>query len=132
MCICKFLLLNQSLVNSAIMGIVIGICSAWVILVLTTFNFIIGTLATITIGLVTACVVGMIPLLGWTLGVRFQQSGIMNAVFISVLFISVQQTGLSYCVSKLKGVMRKLMKFVSNASLTQAFDNGFSLNSGLT
>lgn len=60
----------QTLANSAATGILIGLFSAWAILILTTFNYVIGTLALITIGLVTACVVGMIPLAGWKLGVR--------------------------------------------------------------
>ena len=59
----------QSLASSAITGIMVGLFSAWPILIFTTLNFVIGTLAVITIGLVTACVVGMIPLVGWKLGV---------------------------------------------------------------
>lgn len=63
--------LFQTLASSAVTGIIVGLLSAWPILVLTTLNFIIGTIAAVTIGLVTACVVGLIPLAGWKLGVNF-------------------------------------------------------------
>ena len=46
-----------------------GISLAFPILVFTTFNVVIGFLATVCIGLVATVVVGIIPLAGWKLGV---------------------------------------------------------------
>ncbi|XP_033125748.1 protein dispatched homolog 3-like [Anneissia japonica] len=60
--------IQEELTNSAIRSIAIGISVAFVVLVLTTQNFIIGFLATITICCITACVMGLIPIIGWTLG----------------------------------------------------------------
>lgn len=60
----------QSLSTSAVQGVIIGLCLALPLLILTTLNVVIGFLATVVIGLVTACVIGIIPLAGWKLGVR--------------------------------------------------------------
>lgn len=47
----------------------IGLTLAFPVLVFTTCNWIIGLLATLTIALITVCVVGLIPMIGWNLGV---------------------------------------------------------------
>ena len=57
--------------KSAIVGIAIGIGIALPILTFATSNYIIGTLATITILFVSIAIVGFIPILGWELGVRY-------------------------------------------------------------
>ncbi|XP_033101178.1 protein dispatched homolog 3-like [Anneissia japonica] len=59
---------QSELANSAVKGIVIGLCVALIVLVVTTINVVVGTMATITISLITLCVVGVIPLAGWQLG----------------------------------------------------------------
>ncbi len=46
-----------------------GICLALPVLVLATQNIIIGSLATLVIACITICVIGVIPLVGWKLGV---------------------------------------------------------------
>ncbi|XP_061195988.1 uncharacterized protein LOC133204259 [Saccostrea echinata] len=60
---------QEVLSESAYFGILIGLSLALPVLVLTTMNFIIGFLAWVIIALVTVCVLGSIPLLGWKLGV---------------------------------------------------------------
>ncbi|XP_060081595.1 protein dispatched homolog 1-like [Ylistrum balloti] len=60
---------QESLADSAVQGVIVGLGLALPILILTTLNVVIGFLATVTIGLVTACVIGIIPLAGWKLGV---------------------------------------------------------------
>ncbi|XP_062590695.1 protein dispatched homolog 1-like isoform X2 [Saccostrea cucullata] len=60
---------QEVLSESAYFGILIGLSVALPVLVLTTMNFIIGFLAWVVIALVTVCVLGSIPLLGWKLGV---------------------------------------------------------------
>jgi len=59
------------MVDNAVYGIIIGVCLALPILVLATGNVITGLLATFSLCCCTVCVVGVIPLGGWTLGVRF-------------------------------------------------------------
>jgi len=54
---------------SAKIGILIGLTLAFPVLVFTTSNWVIGILATLTIALITVCVVGLIPIVGWNLGV---------------------------------------------------------------
>lgn len=66
-----FFLLLQVLSDSAVMGIIIGLSLALPVLVLTTMNIIIGFIAWMVIVMVTVCVLGFIPLLGWKLGVSF-------------------------------------------------------------
>ncbi|XP_052106368.1 protein dispatched homolog 1-like [Mytilus californianus] len=61
--------LQETLVKSAVRGVVIGISLAFPILTLTTLNVVIGFLATICITMITVVVVGLIPLIGWKLGV---------------------------------------------------------------
>ena len=63
--------LFQKLVNSALSGIVIGVCTAWPILIIATHNLLTGTYATITIILIVTMVMGFIPMVGWKLGVSF-------------------------------------------------------------
>ena len=66
-----FFFLLQVLSDSAVMGIIIGLSLALPVLVLTTMNIIIGFIAWMVIVMVTVCVLGFIPLLGWKLGVSF-------------------------------------------------------------
>lgn len=47
----------------------LGLALALIILTVATMNWIISLLATLTIGLITCCVVGVIPVAGWKLGV---------------------------------------------------------------
>ena len=56
--------------DNAIFGIVLGILCALPILTLATRNIIIGFFATFSMCCTTVCVIGMIPLAGWKLGVR--------------------------------------------------------------
>ncbi|XP_061195977.1 protein dispatched homolog 1-like [Saccostrea echinata] len=60
---------QEVLSDSAYLGIIIGLSVALPVLIITTMNFIIGFLAWVVIALVTVCVLGSIPLLGWKLGV---------------------------------------------------------------
>ncbi len=53
----------------AVQGIIVGLSLAIPVLVFTTCNWIIGLLAALTISLITNAVVGLIPMLGWKLGV---------------------------------------------------------------
>ncbi|XP_013386010.1 uncharacterized protein LOC106155638 [Lingula anatina] len=64
-----WLKVQQNLASTALMGIVIGISLSFPILVFATQNIIMGFLATLTMGMVTVCVVGVIPMVGWKLGV---------------------------------------------------------------
>ena len=66
MCLWRF----QELVGTAIQGIAVGIALAFVVITLATKNIITGLLATLNIGVVTLSVVGLIPMIGWKLGVR--------------------------------------------------------------
>ncbi|XP_077990897.1 protein dispatched-like [Glandiceps talaboti] len=59
---------QKTLADSAIQGIILGIALAFPVLVLATQNIIIGSMATVSIGLTTCCVVGIIPMIGWKLG----------------------------------------------------------------
>lgn len=59
----------QELLKGARIGIVIGLTLAFPVLVFTTCNWIIALIATLTIASITICVVGLIPLVGWNLGV---------------------------------------------------------------
>lgn len=63
------LLYFQALANNAIYGIVIGVSLAFPILVIATRNIITGFLATLSMASSTTCVVGVITLGGWKLGV---------------------------------------------------------------
>lgn len=62
----------QSLADNAILGILIGVGLAFPILSLSTMNVVIGFLATLSICCTTVCVIGVIPLAGWKLGVRIK------------------------------------------------------------
>jgi hypothetical protein len=59
----------QLIINIAIQGIIIGVTLAFPIITLATMNIIIGLFATLSICCTTVCVVGVIPLAGWKLGV---------------------------------------------------------------
>ena len=59
----------QEIVFSAFTGIIVGLACALPILIIATHNFFVGFLATLNIALVTATVLGFIPLMGWKIGV---------------------------------------------------------------
>ncbi|XP_076080756.1 protein dispatched homolog 1-like [Mytilus galloprovincialis] len=59
---------QKSLADNAVQGIIIGVTLAFPILTLTTMNVIIGFFATMSICCTTICVIGVIPLAGWKLG----------------------------------------------------------------
>ena len=63
------LTLFQSLANNAIYGIAIGVSVAFPILVIATRNLVTGFLATLSMASSTVCVIGVITLGGWKLGV---------------------------------------------------------------
>ena len=50
-------------------GILIGLSSSFVVLVMATTNIIVGALASLTISFITCCVLGVIAMMGWELGV---------------------------------------------------------------
>ena len=60
---------QEVLVQNAIIGVVVGVCVAFPILIIATHNIITGTLATLIIMIITTSVLGLIPLAGWKLGV---------------------------------------------------------------
>ncbi|CAL1540358.1 unnamed protein product [Lymnaea stagnalis] len=60
---------QEALAKSALQGIIIGVCLAFVVLTLATTNIIISTMATLTIALVTVTIAGCIPLFGWKISV---------------------------------------------------------------
>ncbi|KAL4237665.1 hypothetical protein ACF0H5_002379 [Mactra antiquata] len=59
---------QKTIEDSAIQGIVIGILLAFPILTIATRNVIIGLFATLSMCCSTVCVIGIIPLAGWKLG----------------------------------------------------------------
>ena len=59
----------QALVNNARLGIILGVSLSLPILVVSTCNVINGLLATLTICCITVCVMGVVPMAGWKLGV---------------------------------------------------------------
>ncbi|XP_070181261.1 protein dispatched homolog 1-like [Littorina saxatilis] len=65
----ELLHVQKSLVDNAVMGIILGVTLALPILVVSTCNVINGVLATLTICCVTVCVIGVVPMAGWKLGV---------------------------------------------------------------
>ena len=63
--------LPQLLVESALYGLGIGIGLALLILTVTTCNFVVALVATLCIAGITTCVVAVIAMAGWKLGVSF-------------------------------------------------------------
>lgn len=64
-------------------GIIIGVTLAFPILTLTTMNVIIGFFATMSICCTTICVIGVIPLAGWKLGVSISSFHVDTCFFIN-------------------------------------------------
>ncbi|KAJ8308810.1 hypothetical protein KUTeg_013684 [Tegillarca granosa] len=63
-----WLYVQQTMSNSAILGLVLGLSLFFPIITISTMNIIIGLVSTLTICCTTVCVVGVIPLVGWKLG----------------------------------------------------------------
>ncbi|XP_070577306.1 protein dispatched homolog 1-like [Ptychodera flava] len=59
---------QKTLADSAIKGVILGILLAFPLLTIATSNIILGAMATMSIGLTTGCVIGIIPIAGWKLG----------------------------------------------------------------
>ncbi|XP_069117661.1 protein dispatched homolog 1-like [Argopecten irradians] len=64
-----WLKVQKTLVDSALRGIAIGICLAFVVITVATQNIVIGFLATVSIACVTVTIMAIIPMVGWKLGV---------------------------------------------------------------
>ncbi|XP_076464560.1 protein dispatched homolog 1-like isoform X1 [Babylonia areolata] len=64
-----WLYIQRALAENAVLGVGLGVSLALPVLVLSTGNVINGLLATLSICCVTVCVIGVIPLAGWRLGV---------------------------------------------------------------
>ena len=63
------IMMFQTLVDNARLGIILGVSLSLPILVVSTCNVINGLLATLTICCATVCVIGVVPMAGWKLGV---------------------------------------------------------------
>ena len=61
---------EQALSQSAVFGVVLGLCIALPVLILATMNLITGLFATLIIGCNTAAAIGVLPLANWKLDVR--------------------------------------------------------------
>lgn len=72
--------------NNATLGIIIGLALTFVVLTFTTANVIVGFLATITIAMVTAGVLGVISLVGWKLGL-FESLNLTLIVGLAVDYV---------------------------------------------
>ncbi|KAL5008655.1 hypothetical protein ScPMuIL_014236 [Solemya velum] len=106
---------QEALVDSAITGIIVGLCLALPILVIMTMNVVIGVLATITISLVTVCVVGIIPLAGWRLGV-LESLNLCMVVGLSVDY--VVHLAEAYTMSKANGRMKRVQDMLESMGLS--------------
>ncbi|ELU03862.1 hypothetical protein CAPTEDRAFT_209557 [Capitella teleta] len=78
--------IQKVLVSSAVQGILIGLGVVLVVLICATRNIIVGLLGTLTICLITICVVGMIPLAGWKLGL-LESLNLVLVVGLSVDYV---------------------------------------------
>ncbi|XP_069118440.1 protein dispatched homolog 1-like isoform X1 [Argopecten irradians] len=63
-----WLYVQKEMEKNAVTGIAIGVSLAFPILCLSTMNVVVGSLATLSICCTTICVIGVIPLAGWKLG----------------------------------------------------------------
>eukprot|EP00928_Gymnodinium_smaydae_P078030 TRINITY_DN6161_c0_g1_i1.p1 TRINITY_DN6161_c0_g1~~TRINITY_DN6161_c0_g1_i1.p1 ORF type:complete len:1184 (-),score=129.57 TRINITY_DN6161_c0_g1_i1:89-3640(-) len=76
----------EALLKEMTQGVMVSLAVALVVLVLATGNFIVGTVAAASIGMIVLWVMAMIPLLGWELGM------IENIVLVMVPGLSVDFT----------------------------------------
>jgi hypothetical protein len=84
-----WLRVQQSLSHQAIMGLGLGIALAFPVLVLGTQNIIVGVLATLSISLSTICVVGIISVAGWKLGVSIFLFEKLGEITYCMLFVAL-------------------------------------------
>ncbi|ESO86162.1 hypothetical protein LOTGIDRAFT_167395 [Lottia gigantea] len=59
---------QREIQRNAITGVILGLCLTTVILVISIHNIITSLLAALTICIVTVCVIGTLPIIGWKLG----------------------------------------------------------------
>lgn len=69
--ICSYFFLQQTILQEAAFGIALSLVLAFVVLNMATANYIIASMATGTILVIVACVVGFTVMMGWKLGVRW-------------------------------------------------------------
>lgn len=63
--------IQEALVEQGGISVIAGVTVAWLVLVISSGNFIVGSMATLAIAGITVCVIGCIPLAGWKLGVSY-------------------------------------------------------------
>lgn len=86
---------GKALVDNAIFGILLGVLLALPVLVLSTCNIINGVLATLIIAAITACVIGVIPLMGWSMGVSVKW---LSPLLCPSPFATVLEASMPTCV----------------------------------
>ncbi|CAD5113766.1 DgyrCDS2935 [Dimorphilus gyrociliatus] len=96
-----WLQVQNKLVGSAVTGIAIGIGLSCPILIVATHNVIVGLLATFTIGCVTVCVIGVLPIAGWKLGL-LESLNLVLVVGLAVDYIVHLAEGYSRSVHRLR------------------------------
>ncbi|CAD5126926.1 DgyrCDS14940 [Dimorphilus gyrociliatus] len=94
-----WLAVQRILVGSAITGIAIGVGLSCPILIVATHNIFVGILATITIACVTVCVIGVLPIAGWKLGLMESLNSVL-VVGLAVDYIVHLAEGYSRSVYK--------------------------------
>ncbi|KAK3088168.1 hypothetical protein FSP39_015614 [Pinctada imbricata] len=114
--------IQEILVTYAVNGLVIGLCIALPILVLTSMNFVIGLLATVVIGLVITCVVGLIPLTGLKLGV-IESLNLCMVVGLSVDYVvhfaeAYRSSTSSEREGRIKSMLQSMGLSVASGALT--------------
>eukprot|EP00930_Biecheleria_cincta_P102937 TRINITY_DN9479_c0_g4_i1.p1 TRINITY_DN9479_c0_g4~~TRINITY_DN9479_c0_g4_i1.p1 ORF type:complete len:1108 (+),score=159.52 TRINITY_DN9479_c0_g4_i1:3-3326(+) len=77
--------MTDKLMSEMVQGLAVSVAVALVVLVLVTGNIITGSIAAFTIALIVVCVLGMVPVMGWELGVS-QVIGLIMVPGLSVDF----------------------------------------------
>ncbi|CAH1792544.1 unnamed protein product [Owenia fusiformis] len=110
-----WLRMQESLVTNALTGIMIGISIAFPILVLATMNILVGLCATLNLVCITVCVVGVIPMAGWKLGVLVS----MNLCLVVGLSVDyVVHLAEAYHLSKQKDRLGRLKDALESIAIS--------------
>lgn len=112
----------QELTNSAIQGVVMSLLFAFPVLAISTDDLLLGGLATITICCATVSVIGMIPLVGWRLGV-LESLNLTLVVGLAIDYIVHMAEG--FHISKKKTRKEKLLEVLHETGVS-AVSGAFS------
>lgn len=119
---------ERAMVTNAVQGVIVALVAAWIVLVLSTRNFVMGTLASSCIVGIVGCVLGLMGLLGWEMGTTESISCVL-VVGMSVDYVT--HIASSYVESEAETRRGRVTRALTEMGISVLAGAGTTLGAGL-